>query len=101
MFDVVNGVQDSKEIRICAFERAEQLSKQLTALLKGNEQLPRYILLQLSQAANILEYQASYMRTTSDKQETFRMANAIKLTFDLILRGECHDDRRPGIPRIG
>lgn len=33
MLDVVNGVQDGKEIRKSAFERTEQLSKQLTALL--------------------------------------------------------------------
>jgi len=100
MFDVVNGVQNGKEIRRSAFERTEQPSKQLTALLKGQELLPRYILLQLSQAANILQNEASYMPTTADKQETLRMANAVQLTLDLILRGECHDDRRPGIPRI-
>ena len=100
MFDVVNGVQDGKEIRRSAFERAEQLSKQLTALLKGQELLPRYVLLQLSQAANILQNEASYMPTTADKQEALRMANAIRLTLDLILKGECHDDRRPGIPGI-
>ena len=100
MFDVVNGVQDGKEIRRCAFKQTEQLSKQLTSLLKGQELLPRYILLQLSQAANILQNEASYMPTTADKQEAFRMANAIQVTLNLILRGECHDDRRPGIPRI-
>lgn len=100
MFDVVNGVQDGKEIRRSAFERIEQLSKHLTALLKGQELLPRYILLQLSQAASILQNEASYMPTTADKQEALRMANAIQVTLDLILRGECHDDRRPGIPRI-
>jgi hypothetical protein len=100
MLDVVNGVQDGKEIRKSAFERTEQLSKQLTALLKGQELLPRYILLQLSQAATILQNEASYMLTTADKQEALRMASAIKLTLDSILRGECHEDRRPGIPRI-
>lgn len=100
MFDVVNGVQDGKEIRRSAFERTEQLSKQLTALLKGQELLPRYILLELSQAANVLQNEASYMPTTGDKQEALRMANAIQLTLDLILRGENHDDRHPGISRI-
>lgn len=69
MFDVVNGVQDGKEIRRSAFERTEQLSKQLTALLKGEDLLPRNILLQLSQAANILRNEASYMSTTAEKQE--------------------------------
>lgn len=100
MFDVVNGVQDGKEIRRSAFERTQELSKQLTALLKGHEMLPRYILLQLSQAANILQNEAPYMLATSDKQDALEMANAIQVTFDLILRGECHNDRRPAIPRI-
>ena len=100
MFDVVNGVQGGKEIRRSAFERTEQLSKQLTALIKGHELLPRDILLQLDKAANVLQNEASYMPTTADKQEALRMANAIQVTFDLILRGECHDDRRPGVPRI-
>jgi hypothetical protein len=100
MFDVVNGVQDGKEIRTTSFERTEQLNNQLTALLKGHELLPRHILLRLSQAATVLQNEALYMPTTAEQQEALRMANAIQMTSDLILRGECHDDRRPGIPRI-
>jgi len=100
LFDVVNGAQDGKAIRRSAFERAEQLSRQLTALLKGEELLPRYVLLQLSQAAHILRNEASCMPTTAEKQEVLRMASAVQLTLDLILRGECHDERRPGVPRI-
>jgi hypothetical protein len=100
MFDVVNGVQEGKEIRKAAFERTEQLSKQLTTLLKGHELLPRYILLKLNQAGNILQNEASYMSTTADQQEALRMASAIQLTSYWILKGECHDDRRPGILRI-
>jgi hypothetical protein len=100
MFDVVNGVQDGKEIRKAAFERTEQLSKQLTTLLKGHELLPRHILLQLNQAGNVLQNEASYMPTAADQQEALRMANAIQLTSYLILKGESHDDRQPGIPRI-
>lgn len=100
MFDVVNGVQDGKEIRASAFERTEELSRQLTKLLKDHEFLPRYVLLKLSQAAAILENEASYMPTIAEQQEAVRMANAIQVTSSLILRGECHDDRRPGIPRI-
>jgi hypothetical protein len=100
MFDVANGVQDGKEIRTAPFERTEELSRQLTALLKGHELLPRYILLRLSQAATILQNEAPYMPTISEQQEALRMSNAIQLTSSLILKGECHDDRRPGIPRI-
>jgi len=71
MFDVVNGVQDAKEIRRSAFERTEQLSKQLAALLKGQELLPRYILQQLSHAATILQNEASYMPTIAENNRCF------------------------------
>lgn len=100
MFDVVNGVQDGKEIIRAAFEQTEQLSRQLTALLKGHELLPRSILLQLSQAMTVIQNEAPYMQTNADQQEAFRIANVLQGTLDLILRGECHDDRRPEIPRI-
>lgn len=100
MFDVVNGVQDGKEIRASAFERTEQLSKQLTALLKGHELIPRYILERLSQAASILQNEASHMPTTAEQQKAHQMATAIMTTSNLIIGGECHDDRRPGVPRI-
>lgn len=100
MFDVVNGVQDGKEIRTMSFDQTEQLSRQLTTLLKGHEMLPRYILLRLSQATTILQNKAPYMQSAAEQQEAVRMANAIQMTSSLILRGECHDDRRPGVPRI-
>jgi hypothetical protein len=100
MFDVVNGVQDGKEIRRAAFEQTEQLSRQLTALLNGHELLSRSILLQLSQTVTVLQNEAPYMPTNADQQEALRMANVLRGTLDLILKGECHDDRRPGIPRI-
>lgn len=100
MFDVVNGVQDGKEIRAVAFERTEQLSKQLTALLKGHELIPRYILQRPSQAASVLQNEASYMPTAAEQQKPDQMSSAIMTTSSLIIRGECHDDRRPGVPRI-
>jgi hypothetical protein len=100
MFDVVNGVQEGKEIRTAAFERTEQLSRQLTALLKGHELIPRYIPQGLSQAAAILQNEAAYMRSTAGQEQALAMSNAIQLTSSLIIGGECHDDRRPGISRI-
>jgi len=98
MFDMVNGVQEGKEIRTAAFERTEQLSKQLTALLKGHELIPRYILQRLNQAAAVLQAEAPHMPTKSDQQKGLQMSHAIQLTSSLI--GECHEDRRPGIPRV-
>ena len=100
LVDVVNGVQDGKEIRNAAFEQMEHLSKKLTQLLKGHELIPRYILQELSQAASVLEATAQYMPTASEQQKALAISHAIQRTFSLILLGECHDDRRPGVPRI-
>jgi hypothetical protein len=35
-----------------------------------------------------------------DHQRLLKMADELELTFDLILVGEAHGDRVPGVPRI-
>lgn len=100
MVDVVNGVQEGKEIRAAAFEEAEKRCRQLTALLKGHELIPRYILQGLSQAASVLEAEAPYMPTQSERQRVQAISHAIQFTSSLILIGECHDDRRSGGARV-
>jgi len=95
--DVVNGVQEAKEVRTAAYEQVELLSKELTTMLKGRELLPRRTLLMLDMAANTLENEASYAK---EPARVTAMANAIRLTLGLILLGEAHEDRKPGVPRI-
>ena len=95
--DVVNGVQEAKEVRTAAYERADLLSKKVAETLKGRELLPRRILLVLDKAASVLENEAAYAK---DPVRVREMARELRMTFGLILRGEAHADRRPGAPRI-
>ncbi len=95
--DVVNGVQEAKEVRTAAYEQVELLSKKLTSMLKGRELLPRRTLLALDMAANTLENEASYAK---EQTRVTAMANAIRMTLGLILLGEAHEDRKPGVPQI-
>lgn len=95
--DVVNGVQEAKEVRAVAYEQFELLSKELTTMLKGRELLPRRALLMLDMAANTLENEASYAK---EPARVTAMANAVRMTLGLILLGEAHDGRKPGVPRI-
>jgi len=97
LFDVVNGVQDGKEIREEAFEKGEAWAHELTKLLKGSEMLPRVFLHKLEMAAGILENEAPY---SPDEQRVLAMSRAIRYTLNLILWGKCHDDYKPGVPRI-
>lgn len=100
LFDVVNGVQDGKEIRLAALEKVERLSRELTALVKGHELVPRYVLQSLNQAAGVLESTAPYMPTAADQQKAMAISHAVQWTFSLILLGECHEDRKSGVSRI-
>jgi hypothetical protein len=95
--DVVNGVQEAREIRTTAYERADLLAKKVTALLKGRDLLPRRVLLTLDTAAGTLENEAAY---SQDPARVREMAQALRMTLGLILRGGAHEDRTPGVPRI-
>lgn len=95
--DATNQVQELKELRTDAFENAGRYMREVASFLKGREQLPRRVLLELRRAAGVLENEAPYAK---DKEAVVQMAQAMQLTLDLILRGESHDDRKPGVPRI-
>ncbi|SEL68001.1 hypothetical protein SAMN05216359_113136 [Roseateles sp. YR242] len=95
--ELVTALQSTKEIKRQAFERLDQASRELARLLKGSEQLPRQIVNDLYVTAKILENEAPYSK---DSAAVGQMASALYMTFDLILLGESHEDRRPGVPRI-
>jgi len=97
LVDVVNGIQDAREIRTKAFARAEILGVELARLLKGHEFLPRYVLLGLWNAARSVANGAEYLQ---DPRPALELAETLETTYQLILLGECHSDRQPGIPRI-
>lgn len=97
LMDAANQVQELKELRTDAFVNASRHMHEMARLLKGREQLPRRVLHDLRRAAGILQNEAPYVK---NKEAVLQMADAVQLTLDLILQGECHDDRRPGVPRV-
>jgi hypothetical protein len=96
-FDLIVPLQTTKEINDTAFQAADQIGKELARLLKGQELLPRKLLYDLDMAAGILENEA---RHATDPDKVMAMARAVQMTYGLILCGECHDDRKPGVPRV-
>ncbi|WP_457447618.1 hypothetical protein [Roseateles sp. P5_E4] len=94
--ELVTALQTTREIKQQAFERLDQASRELARLLKGADQLPRQIVNDLYLTAKILENEAPYSK---DNARVGQMASALYMTFDLILLGESHEDRRSGVPR--
>ncbi len=95
--ELVMSLQSTKEIKVQAFECLNNASKELARLLRGAEQLPRQIVNDLYVTAKILESEAECSR---DSELVRQMASELYMTFDLILLGESHEDRTPGIPRF-
>lgn len=95
--ELVAALQSTKEIKQQAFERLDSASRELAQLLKGAEQLPRQIVNDLYLTAKILENEAPYSK---DSALVAQMASELYMTFDLILLGESHEDRIPGVPRV-
>jgi hypothetical protein len=99
IFDVVNGVQELREIREDAFAESERWARALTRLLKGSEEVPKRHLLEIFSAMGILENEAP---NSKHEQRVMEIAGAVRLTFGLILSNKCHDDwnPQPGVPRV-
>lgn len=92
------SIQTTRTVNKGAFEVIDQLAQLLARDLKGVDLVPKALLNELHVAAKVLRAEAPYIKAESTVLE--EMANRIEMTFDLILRGECHDDRRPGVPRV-
>ncbi len=99
IFDVVNGVQELREVREGAFAESERWARELTRLLKGSETVSKRHLAKIFDAMGILENEAS---DSKHEQRVMEIAGAVRLTFGLILSNECHDDwnPQPGVPRV-
>lgn len=101
IFDVVNGVQEAREIREKAFTESEYWARELTRLLKGHEQVPKKHLYAIYSAAGILENEAP---NSKHERRVMEIVSAIRLTFAMILTDSCHDEckpSQPGMPNIG
>ena len=97
IFDVQMPLQTTKTLDASAFERLNDLVNQLAQLLRGSIQLPRKIVNELYGTAKALENEAPHSK---DPRVGMDWSAKLFLTFDLIMLGESHDDRKPGVPRV-
>jgi hypothetical protein len=88
----------SKSVNEAEFEKIDMLWRDLAERWKANELVPKATLNELYMFVKMARAEVPYMARNSSSVE--KKANAIEMTFDLILRGESHGDRRPGNPRI-
>jgi len=98
--DVVNGVQELREIREKAFTDSQNWARELTKLLKDQEDVPKRHLYAIYAAIGTLENEAP---DSKNEKRVLEIAGAIRLTFSMILTGRCHDEYKPpqaGVPRI-
>ncbi|WP_338768683.1 hypothetical protein [Massilia sp. METH4] len=92
------SVQTTKTVDSQAFQEVDNKAKLLARLLKDRKLISKSLLNELHTAAKILRAEAPYMKEHS--AALVKLAEQLELTFDLILRGECHGDRVPGVPRV-
>ncbi|MFT3733509.1 MAG: hypothetical protein QM776_00460 [Rhodocyclaceae bacterium] len=97
IFDLIVPIQTTKVINENAFISAIIAAREMAVLLKGLEMLPRKVLYDLDMAAGILENESEY---SSSPEKLKEMAQDFRLTLGLILCGEIHADRQPGVPRV-
>ena len=91
-------VQGARILDAEAFERLNADSHKLAAELKSWPLLPKSVLNEIRAATKILRAEAEHMPEEQDAM--LDMAAKLEMTFDLILMGEDHSDRSPGVPRI-
>lgn len=96
IYDFLLPLQTTKELHIERFELLDQSSRLFAKFLKGLDSIPRQYFKELYSAARALEAEAPYSK---DPAAVSAMANKLHMTADLIVWGECHDDRVPGKPR--
>lgn len=99
LFDIVNGVQEAKEIRERAFAESQRWARELTRLLKGSPDVSKRHMCRIYDAMGILNNEAE---NSKHEERVNEIIASIYLTFGLILGNECHDDwnPQPGVPNI-
>lgn len=92
------SIQAERQIDLLAVREVIFCAKELARALKGCELIPRSILGELHRTIRVLRAELPYQKKGVD--DASQVADEIELVFDLILRGECFEDRVLGVPRI-
>jgi len=91
-------IQTVRVLDVEAFGRIDANVRRLAEELRNQTLVPKAMLKEIRSAAKILQAEAAYMR--EEQGAMLDMAGKLEMTFDLILLGEDHSDRIPGVPRI-
>lgn len=91
-------IQTARVLDASSFARLEADGREIAWQLRGQPLIPKSVLHEMRTAMKILRAEAPYM--PSDQRAMNDMADRLEMIFDLILVGEDHSDRTPGVPRI-
>ncbi|NBB53117.1 hypothetical protein GVN24_33080 [Rhizobium sp. CRIBSB] len=80
------------------FQNLDAVTTALAGKFKGSDTLPRAFLHSFQTVVKQATNQLLYLRDRRD--EAAAGINRLTYTFDLIIAGESHGDRQPGVPRI-
>ena len=91
-------LQTERRVDDAAFAAVDKAANALAAALRGNVTLPRNLLNEMYVTFTILRREAAHLPRKASAVED--MANRLEMTFALILKGESHQERVPGVPRV-
>lgn len=91
-------LQTSRVVAREAFDKLNQSARLLASTLKDIDSVSKSLLNELYVTFKVIRTEAQFIKEESANLE--KMADQIEMTFDLILRGESCDDRKPGVARI-
>jgi hypothetical protein len=89
------AIQTVRVVDVAAFQNIDGEAAELARLLKGQSLVPKSLLRVFRAAIKILRAEAPYVQG-----RLVEMADRLETIFDLILIGECLEDRVAGVPRI-
>ncbi len=91
-------LQTERKLDDEAFEDLHRAANSLAGELKGADTLPRKLMNELYVTIQVIRREGEYFHEAGETLQG--MAGRLEMTFSLILKGECHDDRAPGVPRV-
>jgi hypothetical protein len=95
--ELLQKLQTGRQFDSTGWLRAQALATDCARLLKGQPMVPKALLKEIHVAARILRAEAPH---SPRENEITQVADKLEWIFELILRDEAVEDRRPGVPRI-
>jgi hypothetical protein len=92
------AIQTIKVVDAEAFARLKADAKAIAIALKDKPLVPKKLLWEIRAMAKILRAEAPYINKGHNDLNS--MADEFEMTLDLILLGDTHENRQPGVPRV-